>query len=259
LFHLVTGLNNLGNVLWEVGRLADGSARIHEARILAQRYGLTGLLRWNDAELVYDAYFKGELDTVVESATQVLDEGLGSAGYQEQPLMATRACALLTQGRTEEALADAERALAGFRERGSDAQVASFILTAAARSLRVAGRHGEAEPVLSEVLSEQWDHTNYELALELVELGRSDDYLARTEGMAGHVWLEAGRAAASGELVRASELYGSIGARLAEAWAALLAAERGDASRLDAALAYFEEQHATPYAQRCRALLQASA
>ena len=47
--------------------------------------------------------------------------------------------------------------------------------------------------------------------------------------------------------------------RFAEAWAGLLAAERGDTSRLDAALAYFEEQRATPYVQRCRALLRASA
>ena len=57
----------------------------------------------------------------------------------------------------------------------------------------------------------------------------------------------------------AAETYGQIGARFAEAWAGLLAAERGDTSRLDAALAYFEEQRATPYVQRCRALLQASA
>jgi hypothetical protein len=50
-----------------------------------------------------------------------------------------------------------------------------------------------------------------------------------------------------------------MGARFPEAQAGLLAAERGDTSRLDHALAYFEEQQATPYVQRCRALLQASA
>ena len=119
LFHLVTGLNNLANLLWEVGRLADGSARIHEARVLAERYGLTGLLSWNDAELVYDAYFKGEVDAIVKDSTKLLDEGLGSAGYQERPLIATRAWALLIQGRTDEALADAERALASLRETGA--------------------------------------------------------------------------------------------------------------------------------------------
>jgi hypothetical protein len=60
-------------------------------------------------------------------------------------------------------------------------------------------------------------------------------------------------------LLGACEIYHSIGARFMEAWAGLLAAEHGDTSRLDTALAYFEEQQATPYVQRCRALLQASA
>jgi hypothetical protein len=80
-----------------------------------------------------------------------------------------------------------------------------------------------------------------------------------TEGRAGYLWLEAGRAVTSGELAHASELYGEIGARFVEAWAGLLAAERGDTSRLDSALDYFEAQGATPYVLRCRALLQASA
>ena len=113
--------------------------------------------------------------------------------------------------------------------------------------------------MLAEASSAAPDEIVYESAAPLVELGRGDEYLAQTDGRAGQVWLEAGRAAASGELVHASETYGRIGARFPEAWAALLAAERGDPSRLDAALAYFEEQHATPYVQRCRALMQASA
>ena len=79
------------------------------------------------------------------------------------------------------------------------------------------------------------------------------------KGVSGHLWLEAARAATSGDLMRAAEIYGGMGARFQEAWAALLAAERGDTSRLDSALAYFEEQRATPYVQRCRALMQASA
>ncbi len=259
LFHLATGLNNLANSLWEVGRLADGSARINEARALTERYGLTGLLRWNNAELVYDAYHRGEVVTVVSTATKFLDEGLGSAAYQERPLRATRAWALLIQGRLDEALADAEEALAGLRESGGDAQVGPFILTAAARCLRVAGRQAEAGLLLAEVLSTEPDDLTFDLPLELVELGRGDEYLELQAGRRGYAWLEAGRAAASGELVRASEIYGSIGAQWPEAWAALLAAESGDTSRLDAALAYFEEQQATPYVQRCRALLQASA
>jgi hypothetical protein len=108
-------------------------------------------------------------------------------------------------------------------------------------------------------LSGRLDERVFDLPLELLELGRGDEYLALTEGQPGHVWQEAARVGAAGDLVRASEIYGSFGARLLQAWAALLGAERGDTTRLDAALAYFEEQRATPYVQRCRALLQASA
>ena len=111
---------------------------------------------------------------------------------------------------------------------------------------------------LAEALEER-DELVYDLPLHLAELGRGEAYLGLTEEVPGHLWQEAGRAATAGELARAAEIYGRMGARFAEAWAALLAAERGDTSRLDAALAYFEEQRATPYVQRCRALLQASA
>jgi hypothetical protein len=157
----------------------------------------------------------------------------------------------------DEALADAEEALASFRESGYDAQIASEILTAASRCVRAAGRQEEADALLAEAVAVP-DKVIHDLPLYLVEAGRGDDYFALTQ-KPGFAWGEAAEAAVAGDLVRASEIYGSLGARFVEAWAALLAAERGDTSRLDAALAYFEEQRATPYVQRCRALLQASA
>ncbi len=258
-FHLATGLNNLANMLWEVGRLADGSARIHEARALCERYGLVSLLQWNDAELLYDAALRGDLEETVAGVTRLLDRGLGGAAYQERALLALRALGLLALGQVERAAVDADRAVTTWREAGADAQVAMYILTAAALSRRASGPSEEADALLAEALAAAPDEIVYELPLHMVELGRGAEYLAQTDGRTGQVWLKAGRAAASGELLHASEIYGSIGARFPEAWAALLAAERGDPSRLDAALAYFEEQHATPYVQRCRALMQASA
>ena len=258
-FHLATGLNNLANMLWEVGRLEDGSARILEARALCERYGLVALLQWNDAELLYDAALRGDVDDTVAGVTRLLDRGLGGATYQERALLALRALGLVAQGHVERAAGDGETALSTWREAGADAQVAMYILTAAALTSRAAGRTEEADALLTEALTAPPDEIVYELPLHMVELGRGGEYLAHWEGRVGQVWLKAARAAASGELLRASEIYGSIGARFPEAWAALLAAEGGDTSRLDAALAYFEEQHATPYVQRCRALLQASA
>jgi class 3 adenylate cyclase/tetratricopeptide (TPR) repeat protein len=258
-FHQHNSLNNLANMLWEVGRLDDGSARIQEARALCERYGFVTALLWNDAELAYDAHFHGDLEAVVTLADAFLAREWSELGYQLRPMLATRARALLARGRVGEASADADRALEGLRESGSDAQVAPFILMVAALSRRANGEEQEADALLAEALAQPLDAILYDLPLHLVELERGDEYLTLTEGVPGHVWLAANQAAAARELARASELYGSMGARFPEAWAALLAAERGDTSRLDAAFAYFEEQQATPYVQRCRALMQASA
>jgi class 3 adenylate cyclase/tetratricopeptide (TPR) repeat protein len=258
-FHHHSALNNLANVLWALGRLEEGSARIHEARALCERYGFDSALLWNDAELVYDADYRGDLDAVLARADAFLARDWSVLGYQLRPVLATRATALLARGRLAEALADAEQALAGLRESGSDAQVAPFVLLAAAMSRRSAGQEREADDLLAEVLAGDPDALLYVLPLHLVELGRGDEYLRHAEGSSARIWNEAGCAAASGELVRASEIYSSFGARFPAAWAGLLAAEHGDTSRLEAALAYFEEQQATPYVQRCRALLQASA
>ncbi|HKC78337.1 MAG TPA: AAA family ATPase, partial [Gaiellaceae bacterium] len=254
-----SALNNFANMLWEMGRLEDGSARIHEARALCERYGFATALAWNDAELVYDAAFRGDFDGVLAAADAFLARDKSLLGYQHRPVLASRALVLLARGRTAEAAADAEEALSGLREGGADAQVAAFVLTVAAMTRRASGREQEADALLAEALAEAPDMILTDLPLHLAELGRGDEYLALTEGLPDRAWLRANRAAAAGELVRASEIYGSFGARLPEAQAGLLAAERGDTSRLDAALGYFEEQQATPFVQRCRALMQASA
>jgi class 3 adenylate cyclase/tetratricopeptide (TPR) repeat protein len=253
-----TALNNLANCLWEVGRLDDATARLAQARELCERYGLTTGISWLDGERVYDCDRHGDLDGIVAAAVHFLGRPDATTSYQTRPVLATRARALLARGQVDEALADAEQALAGFREAGSDAQIATEILTVASRCIRAAGRHEEANALIAEVLSVPY-RMAYDLPLSLAELGRGDDFLGLTEGNQSYPWEQAGRAAAAGDVLQASEIYGSIGAGFPEAWAALLAAEHGDASRLDAALAYFEEQRATPYVERCRALMRASA
>jgi class 3 adenylate cyclase/tetratricopeptide (TPR) repeat protein len=252
-------LNNLANVLWKVGRLDDAAARLAHARELNERFGITAGLTWNIGERVYERWFRGDFDGTIAAATHFLSLPEAEESYQTRPVLVTRASAFLARGQVDEALEDAERALADMRESGHDAQVAPYILTTVSRCVRAAGRGEEADALLAEALPIEHDEAVFHLPLELVELGRGDEYLALTDGKPGFVWQEAGRTAASGDLVGASAIYGRIGARFPEAWAGLLAAERGDTSRLDAALAYFEDQRATPYVQRCRALMQASA
>jgi class 3 adenylate cyclase/tetratricopeptide (TPR) repeat protein len=258
-FHLHSALNNLANLLRTTGRLEEASARLHEAGALCERYGFASARAWNDAELVYDCFFRGDLEGAISRGSAFLAGDHDEVGYQVRGVLSTRGLAFLARGDLDAAVNDAERALADMREAGVDAQALQFVLTDVSMCLRAAGRTAEADELLAEVMVGAPDEDIAELPLELVELGRGDEYLALTDGKPGHAWLEAGRAAASGDLGRAAEIYGRIGARFAEAWAGLLAAERGDTSHLDAALAYFQEQRATRYVQRCSALLQASA
>jgi class 3 adenylate cyclase len=255
-------LNNLASCLSVVGRLADADATLARTRTFVERHGHTAGLVWNDGEQVEVADLLGDLDRVFEWAERYFSHPEAEQLYQARGVWALRARAALARGQMEHAVADAERALARLRETGYDSQVTGAVLSTASRCLRAAGRIEEAEALLGETLSQLGkivEHGTWDLPLQLVELDRADEYLLASENLAGHLWLAAGRASASGDLAGGSEIYGRIGARFPEAWAGLLAAERGDPSRLDTALVYFEEQRATPYAQRCRALLQASA
>jgi class 3 adenylate cyclase len=258
-FELGTALNNFGNTLATVGRLDESEARLDEARELCERYGITAGIVWNEGERVYQLDRRGDLEGTIGAANRFLAQPYAKGSYQRLPVLVSRARVFLARGQITEAVADVEEAMAGTRGSSTDAQTQAWVLNICARCLRAAGRAEEAEELLQGALAATYDALVWDLALELVELGRGDEFLARMDDHVGHLWHEAHRAAASGELTRASEVYGAIGARFPEAWAALLAAERGDTSRLEAALAYFEEQRATPFIQRCRALLQASA
>ena len=257
-----SALNNLAAALSTVGRLSDGLARLDEARAVYERHGSTASLIWNDAAQVEYLDVLGNLAGVLAGAAPFLSHPDAEDRYTAPSILGAQARALLVRGEVGPALADAERAVALLRARGHDAQMSGGVLGVAARCVRAAGRDDEADELLGECL--EWsrlasEDAIYDLPLHLVELGRGGEYLALTENRRGFLWQQAGRAAGAGDFAAAAELYGRIGAAFVEAWAGLLAAEHGDTAHLDAALAYFEAQRATPYAERCRALLQASA
>ncbi len=257
-------LNNLASALSSVGRLSDGLIRLREARALYERHGSAAALIWNDGGQIEYLEALGDLEGVITRAQNYLGHPDAENRYTAPAILTARARALLARGQVSAALDDTERAVALLRAKGHDAQMSGGVLVTATRCAHAAGRREEADALLSEAF--EWsrlasEDTIYDLPLHLVELGRGDDYLRLTEGLPGfgYRWHQAGTAAVTGDLGRAAELYGLIGARFMEAWAGLLAAEHGDASRRDAALTYFEEQQATPYAERCRALVRASA
>jgi class 3 adenylate cyclase/tetratricopeptide (TPR) repeat protein len=255
-------MNNLASCLAIVGRLADAEAALARTRTFVERHGHTAGVVWNHGEQVEVADLGGDLDRVFESAERYFSHPEAEELYQARGIWAARGRSFLARGQVEQAVSDVERALARLRETGHDSQVTGQVLSAASRCLQAASRVEEAEALLAEVLSQLGkvvEHGTWDLPLHLVELDRANEYLGPSKNLAGHLWLAAGRATAGGDLVGGSEIYGQIGARFPEAWAGLLAAERGETSRLVPALAYFEEQRATPYIERCRALMQASA
>jgi class 3 adenylate cyclase/tetratricopeptide (TPR) repeat protein len=257
-----SALNNLVGCLSTVGRVRDADAVLARSRDHYTRYGVQAALIWNDGGQAELGELVGDLDRALEWAGRFFSHPDAESRYMARAVWTIRAHACLVRGQLDRAVADAERALAVARQMGHDAQMTGPVLITASQCLRAAGRTDEAEALLAEALTlidEIDDDAVLDLPLHLVELGRAEQYLELTENRPGFLWQEAGRAAAAGDLIGASRLYERIGARFSEAWAALLAAEAGDASRLDAALAYFEEQRATPFAERCRARMSASA
>jgi tetratricopeptide (TPR) repeat protein len=213
-------------------------------------------------ELAQIALEQGDLHATLERAEELL-----AVSTDEQQVSNAahflRAWVRALRGQIDEALPESEKGLERSR-RLADAQQLAPMLLLRAYVLLSAGKPGEANALLDECLAIEHlltRSTNIDqLPLVLAELGRAADYAnaLATIPVTG-AWIDAGLAVAAGDLARAAELYGTIGARFDQNWARLLAAERGDASGLDAARAYFAEQGTTPFLRRCQALLPASA
>jgi class 3 adenylate cyclase len=267
--NLHTAYNNLANMHWRLGQLDPASECLRQARLADERFGFASGLRWLLGEDMLDHDVRGEWDEALVLADAVIGAAAESPHYHEAPARIVRAEIRLGRGDVDGALVDSERGLALARG-AKDAQAVGPALLSRARVLVGAARQQEADGPLVELLRDHdlvdaWQH---QLPLLLVELGRGREYLAALgDEHPTTPWLEAGRAAASGDFQRAAAGYEEIGARAAEAQARLLAAEalitEGRRAEADAelarALAYFRSVRATAYTDRGEALLAASA
>jgi class 3 adenylate cyclase/tetratricopeptide (TPR) repeat protein len=267
--NLHNAYNNLANMHWRLGRLEPASECLRQARLADERFGYAAGLRWLVGEDMLDHSLRGEWDEALVLADAVIAAATVSPHYHEGPARMVRAEILLGRGDANVALVDSESGLALARE-AKDAQTVGPGLLFHARVLIGAARPREADDLLVELLrdhdlADPWQH---QLPLLLAELGRGREYLAALgDEHPATPWLEAGRAAASGDFWRAAAGYGKIGARAAEAQARLLSAEaliaEGRRAAADAeltrALAYFRSVGATAYTRRGEALLAASA
>jgi class 3 adenylate cyclase len=254
-------LNNLSNMCWAVGRLDEATEYRLAGREWAQRNGIGSSLVWLDYEEFLDFDQRGQLNEALAGAQRCLE--VHDQKYLEGVAHAIIARVAAIRGRKIEALEQSEIALEHARKI-ADPQQLGPALAIRTFVLHAAGLVQEARETAAELLAEsgmrrdlQWLN---DLVVVLVEQGRGAEVEAmlRPE-QRGNPWQEATRAVAENEFTQAAEAYGAMGARYLEAWATLLAAERGQRVDLARARAYFEHVGAAPYLRRCEAALLASA
>ena len=254
-------LNNLSNMLWAVGRLDEATEYRVAGRDWALRNGIGGSLVWSDHEEFLDFDVRGKLNEAVASARRCLD--VHDHKYLEGVARGQIARVAAIRGELAEALEQSELAVECARSVG-DLQQLGPALAIRSYVLHVAGRDAAAREVVEEILSDKdmlrYLHWLPDLVIVLAEQGRGAELEAmlRPEHQA-NPWQDGARAVAGNEFARAAEVYRAIGAHYLEAWAALLAAERGQRVDLAGARAYFEHVGAAPYVRRCEAALPASA
>jgi class 3 adenylate cyclase/tetratricopeptide (TPR) repeat protein len=259
---MATSRNNRGAVLSGLGRLSEALAAWQDAVEVSWAVGHAAGAQWPEMAIVVHLLPGGDLERIVALADDL--ESRVSEGTQiNNALAVARGWVLAVRGDTDEALRVLEQAVTTARSI-RDAQAIAPALDALAFALAIAGREAEMLEVLEELLStpRYVDPANAVavVVLLLAERGMADRWLAATdERYQGSAWITAGEAVAAGELVAAAEQYGNIGASFLEAWARLIAAERGDLSQLEPARAFFAAKGMTPFVGRSDAVLAASA
>jgi hypothetical protein len=143
------------------------------------------------------------------------------------------------------------------------------VLGIAAQVFLDAGRRSDAQLLADEQTAVGPTPSGFmTFALVLTALDRPAEVLAAAEAAAlSTPWIDAGRAYAEGDPVRAAELLAGIGDRTDEAYVRLRAAERlasegrrGDADdQLEMALSFYRLVGATRYIREGEALLAATA
>jgi len=256
---MATARNNLASTLASFGHVRESIAACTEAREIALRLGSRAAAQWPAMQLVIDGMLVGDPTALAEG--QALLEEVSPASQVHQGLCTALGYMLAVRARFVEAEPLVEEGLASARLAG-DAQVVAPALAAKLIFTILIGRTEEANAVVDEfVTTPHYFEPTFmgEIALQLVELGRERDWLAVAPSFRPTLWRESGTAVAEGDFVRAAEIYEEIGALFAQAWARLLAAERGDFAQLEPARAFFATLEAKPFLARCDAVLAASA
>ena len=265
------GLNNLANMLWHFGRIAEGAGKLQLDRESQNRFGLTpesGTMRWLQGEEVMLLEMSGAWKECLRAAREFLTEMGDVNHYLVGPILMMSSSALMAQGDVRAALADSQRGFE-FARAIRDPQLLHSGLEIHARALLLDGQRREAEELVDELLAltpqlNEWFVKD--LPWLVLDIGREQEYLEQAKSMPATPWLEAGVAIAERDFTSAAAIYERIGAKGSEAIARLHGAEAlaaaGRRAQADAELAkaqpFFAAEGAKLYLRRCEALLAAA-
>jgi len=269
LMHL--GMNNLANMHWHFGRIAEGARQLRSDRENQERFGLTpesSTMRWIQGEEVMLLELSGAWKESLRAARKFVAELGDASHYLVCPVLVMSTSVLMAQGDVRAALADSQHAFELAREI-KDPQALHTALEVRARALLLDGQRREAEDLVGEFLAltpqlNEWFFKD--LPWLLFDLDREAEYLEQARTVSPTPWLEAGIAIAERDFATAAAIYERIGAKGSEAIARLHAAEAlaaaGRRAQADAELAkaqpFFAAEGAKPYLRRCEALLAAA-
>jgi tetratricopeptide (TPR) repeat protein len=212
---------------------AGYAARLEGARI-AQRLGSATAIRFFQGILASFQYRRGHWDEA-----RVMREGFisaieaGSPHYIAWQVFADRAEMRHATGRSAEAIADAERALAAGRAT-SEPWPLYFVLAASAHVLASSAQREPATALGQEFLQMLGRGVPMNFAAmnlpafasAAVRLGLADALADKLEGHLSTPWTDAARAYARSDFVAAADILHRTGSRTHEAEARLLAAEQ---------------------------------
>jgi tetratricopeptide (TPR) repeat protein len=263
----VSVLNNLGVLASMRGDAPRHEALNRETLQLAQEMGDRENIRFARGNLLFSSMFRGRWDETLENADRFIAECETSPHNMETSARELRGTVRLARGDIEGALDDWERALALARELKNPARILPALLNLA-RGLALLGRDDEARALASEGLeiaraTPSVGQLLSIIAGESVKLGLAPDVVELVQLAPESPWREAALAEASGERVRAADVYRRMGAPAIEAGVRLGAAaallEEGRTAEgldeLEKSLAFYRSVRATFFLERGEALL----
>jgi tetratricopeptide (TPR) repeat protein len=263
--------NNLAVLATWRGDIPGAGELYVEAGELARRFGHEDALRFTRGNVIWSNFFLGNWDSALESANEFIAECETSSHYMEGGVREVRSYIRFARGDAVGAFEDARISLAQGREIRDPQRLLPSLLNSA-RVHALAGQRDEALEYAREAIDVARTHVAMAGALGLLsmvveQLGVRDEILEILDRAPPGPWVDVVRAGASGNFVRASEIFAGFRTPTLLAEMHLLAGEtliqsgrRDEGIRLlEDALAFYRSVGATFFVRRAEVLLPASA